>query len=92
MSDWSEPFEARLRYMDVDPVSWRETGPVAGVLAGGSITHDADDPIKTSASISTRSFHREPKSLSAWAPLGPRCPPGSALTRARPAGLTYMAA
>ncbi len=51
MSDWSEPFEARLRYMDVDPVSWRETGPVAGVLAGGSITHDADDPIKTSASI-----------------------------------------
>lgn len=51
MADWRLPFEARVRWVGVDPATWKETGPVGGVLSGGKVVLDAGDPVKASASV-----------------------------------------
>lgn len=51
MTGWEEPFEGRLRWVAVDPATWRETGAVSGVVLGGSVDLDDSDPVKASASV-----------------------------------------
>lgn len=50
--DWTKPFAASFRAVYVDRLSGEETGEVAGLLSGGSVSRNLDTDSKESGEIS----------------------------------------